>query len=131
MKPREIFTWEVVQGKRQNVQVFSKIYKLAHKFRKICDSWVNAQIEENLLHLSQCTNQREFVMLVLMQRSITDIHKEYLGFPLESLLNVNSQRKYCRKSKSNDNLKKYKIGKNPNGGQSFYVVWLCESTSTG
>ena len=129
---REIFAWEVVQGKRQKIWIFSKIQALAHKFRKICDSWINTQIKQNLLHLSQCTNQEEFVMLVLMQRSIIDIHKEYLGFPLESLLNVNSQREYCGKSKSNDNLKKYKMGKKieRDGGQGFHVVQLCESTST-
>jgi hypothetical protein len=45
---REIFAWEVAQGERRKVWVFSEVYGLAHKLRRICDTWVSAQIKENL-----------------------------------------------------------------------------------
>ena len=37
------FRWEVVQGERQKVLVFSEVYELAHKFKRICDTYINAE----------------------------------------------------------------------------------------
>ena len=40
---REIFVWEVVQGERRKVWVFSEVYGLAHKLRRICDTCINVE----------------------------------------------------------------------------------------
>ena len=40
---RKIFAWEVVQGERQEVWVFSEVYGLAHKLRRICDACINVE----------------------------------------------------------------------------------------
>ena len=40
---REILAWEVAQGERQEVWVFSEVYGLAQKSRRICDACINAE----------------------------------------------------------------------------------------
>ena len=32
-----------MQGERQKVLVFSEVYELAHKFKRICDTYINAE----------------------------------------------------------------------------------------
>ena len=40
---REIFSWEVAQGERQEVCVCSEVSRLVHKSRRICNSCINAE----------------------------------------------------------------------------------------
>ena len=50
-KKREIFTWELVQGERQQDLDILWGYRLAHKSKRICDTCISVQIKENLWYL--------------------------------------------------------------------------------
>ena len=47
----EIFAWEVAQCEMQNFWVFFEVYGLLQKLRRICDTWVSAQVKKNLWRL--------------------------------------------------------------------------------
>ena len=44
---REIFAWEVAQGEREEIWVFSEVY--ANKSKRICDTCINT--EKHHMHI--------------------------------------------------------------------------------